>query len=181
MKLYDGVMEDSLIPNMNPMEQSPVVTKVINSQNGEEIFKEKMPYSEKRAFWEHYKFKRAQRWPLITDDSFQDFVSLNAKLNKLIKEQDRTRLNTNLYTERMNSREFFFKDNIWLVLSFSICLCCCPICLKLTKVWLELKSFDPWELAHSSFANGKMYQFVAIYIIHIFTYLQVACLSTLRR
>lgn len=50
MKLYDGVMEDSLIPNMNPMEQSPVVTKVINSQNGEEIFKEKMPFSEKRAF-----------------------------------------------------------------------------------------------------------------------------------
>ncbi|QHS74822.1 Emp46p [Saccharomyces paradoxus] len=159
-KLYDGVIEDSLIPNVNPMGQPRVVTKVINSQTGEESFKEKTPFSEKgesitsnelfekinklegkimandinpllhkmdkiveneRELIQRLRsvldLKKTDRRPAINDDSFQDFLSMNSNLDKLIKEQERIRLDAKLHSERTNGHdEIFSKISVWLVL-----------------------------------------------------------------
>ena len=43
LKVYDGVVEDSLIPNANPMDQPKYITKVINEKTGQEEMKETSP------------------------------------------------------------------------------------------------------------------------------------------
>lgn len=162
MKLYDGVIEDSLIPNVNPMGQPRVVTKVVNTQTGEESFKERIPFDGKREsitsnelfekmnrlegkimandvnpllakmnkivenereLFEHLRqvldLKKAGGRLDLGDDSFQDFLSMNANLDKLIKEQQRLRLDSKLYGERGGGggshSKIFSKIIFWLV------------------------------------------------------------------
>ncbi|KOG97791.1 Emp46p [Saccharomyces eubayanus] len=159
MKLYDGVIKDSLIPNVNPMGQPRVVTKVVNTQTGEESFKERMPFDGKREsitsnelfekmnrlegkimandvnpllakmnkivenereLFEHLRqvldLKKAGGRLDLGDDSFQDFLSMNANLDKLIKEQQRFRLESKLHGEEGGGHnEIFSKIFIWLI------------------------------------------------------------------
>ncbi|CAD6638051.1 BAH_G0035130.mRNA.1.CDS.1 [Saccharomyces cerevisiae] len=156
MKLYDGVIEDSLIPNVNPMGQPRVVTKVINSQTGEESFREKMPFSDKEeSITSNELFEKMNKLegkimandidpllrkmnkivenereliqrlrPLldlkktaISDDSFQDFLSMNANLDRLIKEQEKIRQDAKLYGKQTKGHdEIFSKISVWLAL-----------------------------------------------------------------
>ncbi|EHN01253.1 Emp46p [Saccharomyces cerevisiae x Saccharomyces kudriavzevii VIN7] len=159
MKLYDGVIEDSLIPNVNPMGQPRMVTKVINSQTGEESFKERMPFSDKEEgitsneiFEKMNKLEgklmanginpllrkmdnivanerelirrlrpmldpeNVGRTPGLNGDSFQDFLSMNTNLDRLIKEQERIRLDMKQHGGKTNRHdEIFSQIGVWLI------------------------------------------------------------------
>lgn len=43
-KFFDGIVEDVLIPNVNPMEQPRLLTRIVNGNTGEEELVEKTPF-----------------------------------------------------------------------------------------------------------------------------------------
>lgn len=133
-----------------------MVTKVINSQTGEESFREKMPFSDKEeSITSNELFEKMNKLegkimandidpllrkmnkivenereliqrlrPLldlkktaISDDSFQDFLSMNANLDRLIKEQEKIRQDAKLYGKQTKGHdEIFSKISVWLAL-----------------------------------------------------------------
>lgn len=53
----------------------------------------------------------------ISDDSFQDFLSMNANLDRLIKEQEKIRQDAKLYGKQTKGHdEIFSKISVWLAL-----------------------------------------------------------------
>ncbi|GAV54772.1 hypothetical protein ZYGR_0AS00950 [Zygosaccharomyces rouxii] len=131
MKFYDGVIEDSLIPNVHEMVQPKVYTKIIDEKTGQENMLEKEVFDAQSDKFSNYdlfkKLDRLEGKVLANDifslekkldeilsvqeemvkymtqlviqrqdsgdgsESFADFISMNEKLEKMLREQEKVR------------------------------------------------------------------------------------------
>ncbi|CDF91907.1 ZYBA0S15-01310g1_1 [Zygosaccharomyces bailii CLIB 213] len=87
MKFYDGVVEDSLIPNVHSMAQPKVFTKVVDENTGEEQLLEKEIFDAQSDKFTNYDlFKKLDR--IEGKILANDIHSLEVKLNELMSVQE---------------------------------------------------------------------------------------------
>ncbi|CAR28362.1 hypothetical protein ZYGR_0R00960 [Zygosaccharomyces rouxii] len=134
MQFYDGVIQDSLIPNVHSMAQPRVYTKVVDKNTGQETLLEKEAFDAQSDKFSNYdlfkKLDRLEGKVLANDivsldkkldeilsvqeelikyvaqlvmqkqdseggsENFADFISMNEKLEKMLREQEKVRETT---------------------------------------------------------------------------------------
>lgn len=158
MKFYDGVIEESLIPNVHTMPQPKVLTKVVDQKTGQEKVLEKEAFdaqSEKISNYELFKKldriegkvlandivsldkkldevlsiqeelikyvaqlimqKEDKEEGTTTTESYTDFIKMNEKLEKMLREQERVRETKSSAQAGPHVDEIASKLAVWLL------------------------------------------------------------------